>query len=794
MNQTLQDLFEDGLVALMVVVAALFVKFVFDSAVSVEWLPMNVKTFGALVATLLAIIGFGSLFMVSRENAKMFAFVVIFILFGYGSVITDQTFLPGYYLSHAVLMVQGNAIGWEPFRYGMAFVSLIGVMFGLGAVGGILRRISKATFAKTTLSQRRNKAERVNDSTFGEARWMSMEKLRRDFTGLDGIVLGEAYDPNLIGEEFKAEDRKTWGRGGQAELVVMPTSFATGHSLIFAGSNGFKSTGFVMPNALSFKGGLFVVDPKGEIAATAGPVRAKSGRQVEIISAFEGLDPVEFLRPLWHGQNDTEIFTNLAEWIVGEGAESADSSAAFFNESCRNMLAGILAYYAYGGHSNVIGMSASLFGTDQKTVGKLLGAFAEETQNQFVAKMLHPFKSMADATLSGIIATVNKSIGFANHSRMAKFFDGNSRIRRFSDDKIGTEEADVYGRLLSASVDIYLQIPLETITSHPQLVRVFLGAFAKRYMRQDMSKAKVSRLLIVDEAGRLQRMSLLEVIRDTGRAQALHVMMIYQSLGQLYLHYKSEGARAWFDSAAAISFSCTQDVDNLKKISELVGSYTAMIKSTSTSKRGLVIGGAMSNDMTRGASESLREVKLMSTDEIRTMRDDEQILMFRGKDPVRCGKAIYFRREGWGDELDVLPIKPTFDLPDGDGDSAGAKLQKMFREHSGQFLKVEPKQEAATDAAQNGSEAGDTEADGDAGTDAAGTDEQVEIPNEVLSIIGNLGRGQGKLSKAQVAALNDAQETAAREGAMKEIRRAEAAEPEKQVGNDVDRDQALGRI
>lgn len=147
-------------------------------------------------------------------------------------------------------------------------------------------------------------------------------------------------------------------------------------------------------------------------------------------------------------------------------------------------------------------------------------------------------------------------------------------------------------------------------------------------------------------------------------------------------------------------------------------------------------------------------------------------------DPVRCGKAIFFRREGWGDELDVLPIKPTFDLPDGDSDSAGAKLQEMFREHSGQFLKEDVKKEAATEASKDGNEAAKMSVEGKAG-----------LAKEIKS-------GAKAMTSGQVSSFNDALIKASQGAAMKAIAADGApAEGENlETGQATDVDQARGLV
>lgn len=676
MKQVLRDIGSDSVVAIMIVLGLVLLRLVAD-VLLLERIMVFSPTFlfGHGVAVGLTVFA-GTAFMVSKSNAYAFGLLLFGLTLGVGFTFDPSPNVHfGMNFAHGAAFLRGQALGWEGWRYGLAALSIIGGMAVFASLGGIVLRILRGLWAKAPISKRKTKADRADDSTFGQAKWMEHSELRDDFTGDGGIILGEVYEPKLIAGKFNTRDESTWGDGGNADLIRMPLEFGSGHSLVFAGTNGMKSTGFVIPNALSFTGGLVVVDPKGEIAEIAGAVRAKSGRRVEIISAENGLDPMELLKPLWLDENDTEIFQSLAEWVTDENSGQNAVNDSFFRKQSVQLMSGLFAYYAHQGFDNIIGETAGFLGDAHKSVAAKVIAYAEETDHPYVKKTLRAFAEMAEQTLSGIIANAQGCLGFANHTRMAKIFNGDKRAASGASGNV----SDPYGYLLDDNVDIYIQIPVDTITVHPQLLRVFLGALAKRYMRIKVDHATPRRLMIIDEAGRLKKMSLLEVIRDTGRANNLHVMMIYQTLGQIIDHYGREGAKAWFDSASAASYSCVSDPDSLKRIVSTVGSYTASMKSKSIQRRGLSTG-AFSENVTRGSSESRREVKLISEDELRTMRDDEQILILRGRDPVRCGKAIYFRRKEWRD-LKSAPIVPDSQNPNDRGGTHGSGAQGDNRAH-----------------------------------------------------------------------------------------------------------------
>lgn len=95
------------------------------------------------------------------------------------------------------------------------------------------------------------------------------------------------------------------------------------------------------------------------------------------------------------------------------------------------------------------------------------------------------------------------------------------------------------------------------------------------------------------------------------------------------------------------SYSAIADIEQAKSISEACGEHgivtTAQADGKGVSKRQpLQIGTKSTNE---SATRSEQRRRLITPDEIlQDMRTDEQIVFVRGRKPLRCGRAIYFRR------------------------------------------------------------------------------------------------------------------------------------------------------
>ncbi|MEY9404922.1 type IV secretory pathway TraG/TraD family ATPase VirD4 [Bradyrhizobium japonicum] len=144
-------------------------------------------------------------------------------------------------------------------------------------------------------------------------------------------------------------------------------------------------------------------------------------------------------------------------------------------------------------------------------------------------------------------------------------------------------------------------------------------------------------LFLLDEVARLGYLRILETARDAGRKYGITLLMLYQSIGQMREAYGGRDATSkWFESASWISFSAINDPETADYISKRCGDTTVEVDQLSRSSQ-------MSGS-SRTRSKQLARRPLMLPHEVLRMRTDEQIIFTAGNPPLRCGRAIWFRR------------------------------------------------------------------------------------------------------------------------------------------------------
>ena len=202
--------------------------------------------------------------------------------------------------------------------------------------------------------------------------------------------------------------------------------------------------------------------------------------------------------------------------------------------------------------------------------------------------------------------------------------------------------------LLGAKTDIFIQVTKSDMKENPTLVRLIIGSILYVADHRQDDDAPDERLVIVDEAAVVGRMKIFESIRDTARKKRLHLMMIFQSQGQIEHLYGRPGLQSWMNGVSARVFSGIEALEECRALSEIVGSYTADVDGESrsvSSKPGLFSSVSQSVS----SSNSLREAKLISPDQIRTLPGDAALVLVKGQRPLVAGIAFWFRRAEWAD-------------------------------------------------------------------------------------------------------------------------------------------------
>ena len=188
-------------------------------------------------------------------------------------------------------------------------------------------------------------------------------------------------------------------------------------------------------------------------------------------------------------------------------------------------------------------------------------------------------------------------------------------------------------------------MPLKVLETSAAISRTIIGALLNAAYEADGNLS--GRILyLLDEAARLGYMKILETARDAGRKYGITMQLLYQSNGQIVDQWGEQGKRAWYDGVSYRCYAAVQDLDTATELESSFGTYGVMASSegTNTGKSGKVLAAS---NLSRGSNISYHEISrplIRKAELMHDTRDDEMFLLTRGAAPLRCGRAIYFRR------------------------------------------------------------------------------------------------------------------------------------------------------
>jgi type IV secretion system protein VirD4 len=534
-----------------------------------------------------------------------------------------------------VFMAIAGFYGWQEYQrvapYFTAGWSVFKFLpyFNYYVIGGtVLGLVACAMQTKLSVNLGQD-VKRGKGAAFGDADWMDMKKAAQLFPETGGIIIGERYRVDLertANTDFDPRDNRTWGTGGKAPLLGFDGLRGSGHLLTFAGSGGFKSTGHVIPTCLSWQGALICLDPSTEISPMVGNYRREQLKRDVFV-----LDPekeIGFNVLDWIGgsADPEQDVATVAQWLLAEGATHATGSDEFFRSQTHNLLTGLLAHVMFSAdYQDMRTLKAlrTIVAQSAKDLTAQITFIVKNTDSDFVRETLGIFPGMAEDTFSGVHSGAAKDTQWLSLPKYAALVSGTS----FKTTAIA-----------AGKTDVFINIRTEVLQSYPGIARVIIGSCINAMMQANGSH-KARALFLLDEVNLLGRMKTLETARDVGRKYGITLSMFYQSTGQLKQHFGAEGKAAFFDSAAVITFAAISDQENAREVSAMCGEITQELQSTSS-------GTGWYNKASRRTQTTTMQKRplIMPHEVVQELRSDEQIVFMKGQPPLRCGRALYFRR------------------------------------------------------------------------------------------------------------------------------------------------------
>jgi type IV secretion system protein VirD4 len=349
------------------------------------------------------------------------------------------------------------------------------------------------------------------------------------------------------------------------------------------------------------------------------------------------LDWIDIASPL-----ATTNVLSVVSWVCGDAAPGSDPSAEFFASRGRALVACLLAHMLWSPEFPPEGKTLAMLrrglAIGEEELRALLAGIERNSPSPLARDYAGTLRGLVAETFSGIYANADESTAWLANPAFATVVSGN-RFR--------TRD------LLGGRCSVFLQLPLMTLQTTPAVARTMIGALLNAAYEADGQVA--GRILyLLDEAARLGPMRIIETARDAGRKYGITLQLLYQSVGQLEKQWGVEGKREWYDGVSHRTYAAVQDLDTARELEESFGSYAVVTaghaRNTGSSGKAFESHSRQHGSTVNTAEASrplIRREELMND-----CRTDEAFVVVRGAPPLRCGRAIYFRRPEFAARVD----------------------------------------------------------------------------------------------------------------------------------------------
>ncbi len=519
-----------------------------------------------------------------------------------------------------------------------AFVAMVTVAFA--AFGRLWLGLAK------TLGRAGSEALAPDDAegALPNATWASRSEIVKDFSVPGGIVLGELTDPVKDSPDFAPGRPRSWGRQGSGQLITMSPTERNGHVLVTSQASGYKSTGLVIPNILTYrKGPLVVFDPKCELYARCWKARDDMGFRPVVIDAKNGFDPARLIAAL--ADDHPSAYRRMAKMVIPQG-HSGIENAAYFKAAATHLLTALLAYYAENDSPNILQDVARVLARSAEGVHGAVGRKSKKSPLAFVRNQLGALKGMDEKFFASVKTEITNQLTFAEMPDVERYITMGEKSRLPS-------------QIIDPKCDIFLNIPQNVAEDFAPMVRLMLGSMLTAAQLIEVNEdPSARRLFLIDEAAKLGAMDILENIRDRGRSIGLHLMMFYQTPGEIERIWGRAGMTSWRDGCSATVMGPVSSRASAQDLSAMLGMQTLRVRTESTSSSSQV-HAPMAGSVSTSEQEQLRDVPLISPTAISQLPTHGSIITATGQKPILATKAIFFTRDDMKDR-----VRSTEDITD----------------------------------------------------------------------------------------------------------------------------------
>ena len=441
---------------------------------------------------------------------------------------------------------------------------------------------------------------------FGKTHWQRSGELKRNgfFTAPgSGFILGKMTSPKR--------------RGRYLSSRVYP------HVLCVAPTGRGKTTGFVIPNLLTFRGSAVVLDVKGENFEATARHRAAEGDDVYRFA------PTDWIDRRSHRYNPLLRIAGLRD--PNQQQMELQLLATLFLQTDNDRTSGLLK----GGIDLFVAAGLLAFERKRPTLGEIyrITASGGDKRKEFMKRRDEVQNTAAKLIFERMASTNNDTLTSYISLLMTSGLDqwSNPAI----DAATATSDFD-FRTIRKKPFSVYLVVAPNMVRPMAALIRLFFSdLIASLQDREPGPDEPWPVIIMLDEFNRLGKMPIVVESIETLRSYRGHLAIVTQTIPALDEIYGENTRRALQGNAGIKLYLTPSDEKTVEELSGAVGMTTKRVVTRSRSIGRNPFEG-------RSMSERTEETSLLPKDEARRMSLDDIVMVVDAQMPVRAKRIRYF--------------------------------------------------------------------------------------------------------------------------------------------------------
>jgi type IV secretion system protein VirD4 len=499
---------------------------------------------------------------------------------------------------------------------------LVNLIMGGAGIAGLLMSLAMSGSALTR---------------FGYTHWQTRREMKRNgFFGKpgSGFVIGKLGKP--------------------ASRTPFLCSKTFPHALIVAPTGRGKTTGFVIPNLLTWQGSAVTLDVKGECYEATARHRAAQG---DAVFRFAPTD--------WETKRTHRYNPLLRIYELEDPARQQMELlllATLFLQNDNDRVQGLLK----GGIDLFVAAGLLAFQRGRPTLGEIyrIAASGGHKQKEYLARAHEVWNPAARLIFTRLASTNNDTLTSYVSLLMTSGLDQwqNPAI----DDATAVSDFD-FRTIRKKPFSVYLVVQPLMVKPLAPLIRLFFSDLLAAL--QDHAPGPDEPwpvMIMLDEFNRLGKMPIVAESIEVLRQYRGHLAIVTQTIPAIDEIYGENTRRALQGNAGVKLYLTPSDEKTIEEVSKAVGKTTRTVVTRSRSVGKNPFEG-------RSQSERTEESALLPEDEARRLPLDEIVVVVDAQMPIKAKRVVYFEdpffkgihgaQEGQMPFPEEPPLAPMGELP-----------------------------------------------------------------------------------------------------------------------------------